>query len=66
MQKWEYCVLGGVYYELSNRELRCAYPNLRTLSSQGFELVTDFKDRPKGVSERDAVAKTIAQLFRLT
>ena len=55
-------MLGGVYYDIANRKLRCAYPNLHTLSSKGLELVTDFKDRPKGVNERDAVAITIAQL----
>lgn len=37
-------------------------PRFYRLTAQGAELVTDFKNRPKGMSEADAVAQLIAQL----
>ena len=62
MQKWEYCVLEGLYYKSIYTPLACKYPKLLRLGNKGLELVTDFKNRAKGVNEIDAVAETIAQL----
>lgn len=38
------------------------YPRVSQLTERGFELLTEFKNRPRGVSERDAVAQYIAGL----
>jgi hypothetical protein len=56
MTKWEYCVLTGVY-GLGQRN-----PSLFRITASGPELVTDFKNRPRGIDERQAVAQMIFQL----
>jgi hypothetical protein len=56
MQKWEYCVIGEItYFNVSGAAAyRC--------TNKGFELLTDFKNRQKGVSELAAVGQFITQL----
>lgn len=56
MQKWEYCVIDGFQGGMTY------YPRCYRLTDKGFEFVSDFKDRPKDVSEQDAVGRFIAQL----
>ena len=56
MQKWEYCTIHG----LGNK--KTSFPHYYRLTDKGFEPVTDFRKRPKGVSEADAVGHLIAQL----
>jgi len=61
VQKWEYCVVRGNYYWLSDGYLE-------KMTDKGREIVSDFtailKNQPKGTKLRpDAVAaQTIAQL----
>jgi hypothetical protein len=57
MQKWEYCVIAGLHTVEAIESLK----HYR-VTKNGFELVTDFKKRPIGVSESDAVGQLIAQL----
>jgi hypothetical protein len=62
MQKWEYCVVSGIGRSADHRRFDTHYPCFSRLTSNGVESVTDFKNRPRGVSEWDAVAQLIAQL----
>jgi len=56
MQKWEYCVIHGLSGTIMY------HPRCDRMTNKGVEYVTDFKSRPKGASEWDAVAQFIAQL----
>jgi len=57
MQKWEYCIIDG------QRSIGTAYhPGYYRVTNIGFELVTDFSNRPKGVSESGAIGQLISQL----
>ena len=64
MQKWEYCVLVNVF--ATGQGLDTFYPALFRFTSKGAELVTDFQDRPEGIShfeyEGQSVARMIYQL----
>lgn len=61
MQKREYMVVQG-FYGYGNNSLDVAKPRGWRLTDAGRELVTDFKARPKGTTEMDAVAQFIARL----
>lgn len=56
MQKWEYCAISGL------QGLQTSYPRMYLFTHNGMEIVADFKKRPKGVPERDAVGQLIARL----
>jgi hypothetical protein len=64
MQKWEYLVIKG--FGFSNLSLTggpfASYPKAYHLTKNGFELVNDFRNRPKDLSEVDAVGHYIAGL----
>ena len=57
MTKWGNCVLEGVY-----GGAHANYPGLYPMTVNGTEVITNFKDRPKNVSESQAVAQMIFQL----
>ncbi len=59
MPKWEYCLLKGVASRIGDLGLVTSYPRLFKITALGLESVTDFKDRPKDVSEVQAVAQKI-------
>ena len=58
MQKWEYCKLTGI----GGGNVPTSYPKFFRFTTRGLELETDFGNRAKGVSEKDAVAQLVAQL----
>lgn len=58
MQKWEYCVIG----KITNGRLDVSNPVAYRITNKGFELMSDFRNRQKGISELAAVGQFIAQL----
>ncbi len=56
MTKWECCLLRGA------DGVGTFNPVLYRTTANGVELVTNFKDRPKGISEAQAVAQIISKL----
>jgi hypothetical protein len=62
MAKWEYCVLVGVSTSRDYTELHTHYPKLIRVTENGTELVTNFKDRPKNITESKSVAQMLFQL----
>jgi hypothetical protein len=69
VQKWEYAVILGISAEPGAGSMASWVATFHThdprfyrLTAHGAELVTDFKKRPTGVSEVDAVGQLIAPL----
>jgi len=61
MDKWEYLFIGNMSHSYSGK-MSVLAPSVFQITNKGFELVTDFKNRPKNVSEEDAVGQFIASL----
>ncbi len=59
MQKWDYLLVLGLY---NYQRAKTNFPKAYRITSKGFELVSDFKDRPNNISEEAAVGQFIAQL----
>ena len=51
MPRWEYILLTGVSFGGVGKEMEARYPSLYRMTSNGQELITDFKNRPKDVSD---------------
>ncbi len=59
MQKWEYLVMGDISLNSGRPDCR---PTAYRITNKGFEIVSDFRNKPKGVSDADAVGQYIAKL----
>lgn len=64
MQRWEYCVLQNAVanYGVVMIGLRTHHASLWRITSQGVQLVSDFKKRHKDIDEHEAIAQMIYQL----
>jgi hypothetical protein len=57
VKRWEYCCITGVEQPTDGIETLC--PAMLCATENGLQRVTEFKNRPKGLSEADAVAQAI-------
>ena len=61
MARWEYRLLVGIW--VTPGGMGTDHPRLYEFTKEGGQqLITDFKKRSKGVQEREAVTRMIAQL----
>jgi len=56
MQKWEYLGVSG-FYGNPLGELKTDHPRAHRMTAKGAELTENFQNRPRGVSEVDAVGQ---------
>jgi hypothetical protein len=56
MERWEYLIITGTSVEGTS------YPRAYRVMEQGLQVLTEFKERPRGTSELNAVMAYIANL----
>jgi len=59
MQKWDYLLVGDISLYDRKPDSR---PVVYRITNKGFELVSDFRNKPRGLSDADAVGQYIAKL----
>ena len=59
INRWDYLFIGRIS---ADGKMKVLEPSAYRITANGFELITDFKNRPKGISDADAMGSFIAQL----